>query len=497
MPEETPELTEQDVEKCRYEGCPRISELGSYHCIFHMPTEEKQEKGMWEECMRLFHKLVDDGEGDFRGFVLKDVDLKEMVVEQEMDFSFARILGECEFSGVRFKKRTKFTRTVFPDQTSFRKTLFTGEGHFEGASFGSGTGSVDFISAQFNRKISFNRAEFFSNPEFIGAQFNRETTFNGVVFHNVAYFSSSRFLRTVSFKGARFKVADFNNVSFEDRCDFSPDATGKDIRGLFVEAHFERSYFEKGGSFDDCIIKEGSFENASIQNVSFHRVNLDKVKFAGAQMEQAYLADAWWDVPTERTIWRKISDLISVSDPRYVIREELEAEKVPPEKQEEKILALLKAERTYRRLKHTHTNEGDYTKSGEFYIHEMRMKRNRYSVERKTEIRAWWKLFWNWFYNITCGYGERPKRVVFNAFVVIITFTLLYYFGEGIGKGGDEEYEPSLRESFYFSVVTFTTLGYGDFSPKPDFQLLATAEAFIGAFTIALFVLVFGRQVMR
>lgn len=32
----------------------------------------------------------------------------------------------------------------------------------------------------------------------------------------------------------------------------------------------------------------------------------------------------------------------------------------------------------------------------------------------------------------------------------------------------------------YFSTVTFTTLGYGDFSPKQDARLVAAAEAFLG-----------------
>jgi hypothetical protein len=32
----------------------------------------------------------------------------------------------------------------------------------------------------------------------------------------------------------------------------------------------------------------------------------------------------------------------------------------------------------------------------------------------------------------------------------------------------------------YFSVVTWTTLGYGDFQPLPDFRLLAAFQALVG-----------------
>ncbi len=38
----------------------------------------------------------------------------------------------------------------------------------------------------------------------------------------------------------------------------------------------------------------------------------------------------------------------------------------------------------------------------------------------------------------------------------------------------------SLKASIYFSVVTWTTLGYGDYQPTEDIQLWAASEALIG-----------------
>jgi hypothetical protein len=47
-------------------------------------------------------------------------------------------------------------------------------------------------------------------------------------------------------------------------------------------------------------------------------------------------------------------------------------------------------------------------------------------------------------------------------------------------------------------VVTFTTLGYGDIHPLGfSSHAIAFSEAFIGAFFIALFVVVFARKMMR
>ena len=39
---------------------------------------------------------------------------------------------------------------------------------------------------------------------------------------------------------------------------------------------------------------------------------------------------------------------------------------------------------------------------------------------------------------------------------------------------------PDFHTSLYFSIVTFTTLGYGDVTPHNEWQLLASIEAAIG-----------------
>jgi hypothetical protein len=52
--------------------------------------------------------------------------------------------------------------------------------------------------------------------------------------------------------------------------------------------------------------------------------------------------------------------------------------------------------------------------------------------------------------------------------------------------------------SIYFSFVTFTTLGLGDIKPLTHVgRILICCEAVIGAFLIALFVVVFARKMMR
>ena len=53
----------------------------------------------------------------------------------------------------------------------------------------------------------------------------------------------------------------------------------------------------------------------------------------------------------------------------------------------------------------------------------------------------------------------------------------------------------SFLDCLYFSVVTFTTLGYGDFQPVVGLsRFFVSLESIIGAITMALFVYTFARR---
>jgi flavodoxin len=73
---------------------------------------------------------------------------------------------------------------------------------------------------------------------------------------------------------------------------------------------------------------------------------------------------------------------------------------------------------------------------------------------------------------------------------------MVYWITGGITPD-DAAFVPTLSESLYFSVVTFTTLGYGDYHPKQAYQTIAISEAFIGAFILAFFVVVVSRRLVR
>ena len=109
--------------------------------------------------------------------------------------------------------------------------------------------------------------------------------------------------------------------------------------------------------------------------------------------------------------------------------------------------------------------------------------------------------------DLLSGYGEKPLRVVSFSMGFILLCASCYFFSSGILYQGAElgfNSNNSLAENMdqfisciYFSVVTFTTLGYGDVIPLGSTRAIAAIEAFAGSFTMALFVVVFVKKMTR
>ena len=91
------------------------------------------------------------------------------------------------------------------------------------------------------------------------------------------------------------------------------------------------------------------------------------------------------------------------------------------------------------------------------------------------------------FLRMVMGYGEKPLRVLGNAALVMLLYALVYYKFGAIG-------ERPFLSSLYFSVVTFTTVGYGDLAPRGAFRLIAASEALVGILLSGLFLFCLGRR---
>lgn len=138
---------------------------------------------------------------------------------------------------------------------------------------------------------------------------------------------------------------------------------------------------------------------------------------------------------------------------------------------------------TYSLLKKIFDTQGDDEESSKYYVMEKELSR---------ENSKGWQYFVKSLSFYYWRYGSRPQNVVYiSLFTIFICGVIYYFFPQNI-KPLDEN--KSFLDSIYFSVVTFTTLGYGDLSPIGWIRIISLLEAFSGALNMGFLIAGFSRS---
>ena len=149
----------------------------------------------------------------------------------------------------------------------------------------------------------------------------------------------------------------------------------------------------------------------------------------------------------------------------------------------------LSAEETYRNLKRYFINEGRYNDASWASFKEKTMEKKRLKKQRDPAYIPMAIM------GLLCGYGEKPMQIIFSSFFIIFLYAALFFFLK-MAKAVAGSFSLNFGDYLYYSVVTFTTLGYGDIVPKlsTGFRLLAASEAFLGVFLMGLFIFTLARK---
>ena len=538
----------------RYGNCDEETKDQEY-CIFHKPNKSEEEaREFYEKFLKKFkpkkekiwdkferERLVFEETADYRGYAFPEI-------PKGVDFSFAHSV---------FKESARFDRATFEGDAIFVWATFEGDARFDEATF---KGNVGFIRATFERVARFVGATFEGVALFNGVTFKGKAQFNGDTFKGDAWFEDATFKGKAQFAGATFEGgARFEDTTFKGdawfiRATFEGDAWFKGVTfegdAIFVWATFEGdasflATFKEEAIFEEATFKgEATFSRAKFKgNVGFIRATFERVaRFVGATFEGnasfgrvTFKGEARFEGATfegvadfrekkedfeykfygeldfSNTEFRKGVDIDIPSEWFKLPSAEAEAcrvQRISYEREGKKDDADRMFARERRALRKAEVEEA---KANVKKVKE-ELKRliasSPRKVERiKAELKAWFNLIkvtsnyllvkgrssLEFFIaDLTCEYGTNWKRPVISwIFLVFFIFPLLYFILGGITK------VSSPLDYLYFSIVTATTLGYGDLQPVGWCRLIASTEAIFGTFMWAVFLVVFARKYMR
>ena len=94
------------------------------------------------------------------------------------------------------------------------------------------------------------------------------------------------------------------------------------------------------------------------------------------------------------------------------------------------------------------------------------------------------------------GYGEKPFQTLGLAAGIIVMSAFCFHFSGTVLTEGMAQ-KIGFLDSLYMSVITYTTVGYGDFLPLGGIRMVAAFEALSGIFITPLFLVALTRRYLR
>ena len=262
-----------------------------------------------------------------------------------------------------------------------------------------------------------------------------------------------------------------------------------DLKGLNLVnhhgSHFDLSY----SNFYRANLSGAHLYNTCINNASLMKADLRDANLHCTKVEQTNLLGI-------KLVGARIDNL---KIGHNILQESLARDAEKQHENEKALDYFEQSEEIYRDLRNAAEFQGLLEDAGRFNHKVLIMRRHQYPEWSRKRIASK-------FFDMLCGYGERPVNVIFFSLMLILTCALGYFtFGVSFNDqmvqfsttNTLKENLMALANSLYFSVVTFTTLGYGDITPVGYSRIIAAFEAFCGSFSIALFVVVFVKKMTR
>ena len=467
---------------------------------------------------------------------LKDFKANDSIFEADslVDFSFCKFTGnQVDFSNSHFGNgNLSFHSSIFDDlNVDFSNTSYSeGNNIFQYTQFGNGNlsfenacfinGNISFINANFGNGASNFKNINFGNGDvmFSFATFGKGTKsfdrciFNGLYidFSKVEFGSGKLDFRRVDFGNGEVNFQEIEHSGHE-KVNFKRAKFGKRTinfeQALFgdVDVQFDEAEFSTGKiSLLNARAKSFSFSKCILSNY------LDLRVYRCQHIDLSYC------------IIRDIIDLKPGIAPVKINRLYLQGIRILgklfiswQQNNVEKLISNQKdtnnqekAEQ-FRVLKEDFRSSGNYADEDKAYVsfkrYELKYNSSNRIIANKLNI------FWNYPYvlfqkivfDFLGLYATSPIRVLFSIVIANFLYTCFYLFSLLVGFGhiscidNNMSLIQKVLDSFYFSAITFFTIGYGECVPTGILKIVSPIEGFTGVFLMSYFTVAFVRKILR
>lgn len=279
----------------------------------------------------------------------------------------------------------------------------------------------------------------------------------------------------IDLRGILLSGFDFR-VSIQEDDGFSEDlAILSDIH--FEGASLRHCNFQEGKihdcDFEDTELAHSDFKNAHITNCSFQSADMTGVNFIDSNITNCDFAN---------TDLSDISTSGAIIDEKSTFGKELKSET-------EKNYHSAAIE--YKQIKEMYKTSSLHAQSDKFHYREMVAKRK--SLSFLNPVR-WFSYI---FGDLLCRYGTSFLSVFTASIIVVVACAVSFQVFDSLMFYNSKMTDYTFMDSLYFSITTFTTLGYGDYHAVGGVRFIAAAESFIGIALTSLFTVIVARNIIR
>ncbi len=322
-----------------------------------------------------------------------------------------------------------------------------------------------------------NNGEKAEGLDFSGKWFKDQVNLSGLDLSGIRLNNSYLFL--ANFNGSTLDKAEFQGAAL-GYATFNPlsDKRASLVYAQFGQANLRYAEFQQanltGARFEKTErLLPASLDQTDLRGAELRLAEFKGCWFYGTKLEGAFIRGAAiFEAHLEETDWGS-----------YQMGEESRKHE------------LYFAESYYRRLKVWFANAGYPTIAAEFYYREKEAGRKSLrllSSSWRNRLAA--EIMYAFF-----GYGERWRRILWWILGVTVGSALLFFILGGVFPNASTS--ERFLGSLYYSVVSFTALGYGpwfDFSSVQGWaQGVGAAESFLGVFMMAALLVTFVRKWTR